>query len=143
MTWFLKGNLWFAGRNVLTEREFRRPRRETLPESMLSLDACRMALGALAESKSDDEIARMREQAMAIARIVIRTYFGAVPAASSPADATQPLNSARDSLDEQDDGTMLNGREGRRRPRRVRRRPVQVANSRGDRRPRGEKTTQS
>jgi hypothetical protein len=111
---------------------------------MLSLDACRLALGALADNKSDDEIARMREQAMAVARIVIRTYFGALPAASSSAGATRPFDGARDSLDEQDDGTMLNGREGRRRPRRVRRRPVsQVANSRGDRRPRDEKTTQS
>jgi hypothetical protein len=49
---------------------------------MLSLDACRMTLGALADDKSDDEIARIREQAIAVARIVIRTYFGAAPAAA-------------------------------------------------------------
>jgi hypothetical protein len=48
-----------------------------------------MTLGALAEGKSDDEIARMREQAMAVARIVIRTYFGTASAASSR-DARRP-----------------------------------------------------
>jgi hypothetical protein len=103
-----------------------------------------MVLGALADNKSDDEIARMREQAMAVARIVIRTYFGAAPAASSPGCAARPFEGTQDSLVEQDDGTKLNGRRGQRRPHRVRRRPVsQVANSRGERRPRGERTTQS
>ena len=108
---------------------------------MLSLDACRMALGALADNKSDDEIARMREQAMAVARIVIRKYYGAAPAASSPTHAARPFDGTRE-LDDRDDGTRLNSR---RRPRRVqRRRPVsQVADSRSERRPRGAKTTQS
>lgn len=111
---------------------------------MLSLDACRIALGALADNKSDDEIALAREQAMAVARIVIRTYFGAAPAASSPTRAAGPFNGARDALDEQDEGTRLDGRGGRRRPSLARRRRVsQVANTRGERRPRGERTTQS
>jgi hypothetical protein len=44
---------------------------------MLSLDECRIALGSMADDKSDDEIGRVREQAAAVAGIVIRTYFGA------------------------------------------------------------------
>jgi len=40
---------------------------------MLSLDECRMALGSLADDKSDDQVARMRDHAAAVARIVIRT----------------------------------------------------------------------
>jgi hypothetical protein len=86
----------------------------------------------------------MREQAMAVALIVIRTYFGAAPTASSPGCAAQPFDGVQDSLIEQDDGTKPNGRGGQRRSHRVRRRPVsQVANSRAERRPRGEKATQS
>jgi hypothetical protein len=102
-----------------------------------------MALGALADSKSDDEIARMREQAMAVARIVIHTYLGAATAASSPSRTARLFDGAQDSLVEQDDGAKRKGPKGRR-SHRVRRRPVsQVANSRAERRPRGEKTTRS
>ena len=111
---------------------------------MLSLDECRMVLGSVADNKSDDEIARLREQAMAVARIVIRTYFGAATAASSPDCIAGPFNGAQDSLVEQNDGTESKGRRGRRRPDGLRRRPVsQVANSRAEQRPRGKKTTQS
>ena len=111
---------------------------------MLSLDACRTVLGALADNKSDDEIARMREQAMAVALIVIRTYLGPATAASSPGCTARPLDGAQDSLVESDDGTELKGPRGRHRPHRVRRRPIsQVANSRAKRQPRDEKTTQS
>jgi len=102
-----------------------------------------MALGGLADNKSDDEIARIREEAMAVARIVIRTYLGAATAASSHDCTARPFDGAQDSLVEQDDGTKRKGPKGRR-PHRVRRPPVsRVANSRAERRPRGEKTTQS
>jgi hypothetical protein len=103
-----------------------------------------MVLGALADGKSDDEIARMREQAMAVARIVVRTYFGSAPAATLPGCAARPFDGAQDSLVEPGDGTQLKGPSGRHRSHRVRRRPVsQVANSRAERRRRGEKTTRS
>jgi hypothetical protein len=109
---------------------------------MLSLDACRSALGALADNKSDEEIARMREQASAVARIVIRTYFLAPPAGSIC--IAGPFDCARDPVVEQDDGIKEPKRPEGRRPHQGRRRPVsQVANSRAERRPRGEKTTRS
>jgi hypothetical protein len=111
---------------------------------MLSLEECRIALGSLADNKSDDEIARMREQASAIARIVIRTYFGATSEPSSYGDAVGRLGGAPDSLVEQNDGTELSRHNRRRHRHRVRRRPVrQAANSHGERRPRGESTMQT
>lgn len=81
---------------------------------MLSLHECRIALGSLADNKSDDEIATMREQAAAIARIVIRTYFGASGEPSSYGDAAAPLGGAPDSLVEQNDGSDVRRRESRR-----------------------------
>ena len=111
---------------------------------MLSLDECRMALGSLADNKSDDEVARMREQAATVARIVIRTYLWASSTAPSPSGAARPPGDAQDSLVEQNDGTNLNRHDGRRRRRRLRQRPVgQPHNSRGEQRLRGESTTQS
>jgi hypothetical protein len=83
---------------------------------MLSLEECRTALGSLADHKSDAEIARMREQAAAVARIVIRTYFGRSSAAAPPCDTARLPADAQDSLVEQNDGTRLNRhRVGRRR----------------------------
>jgi hypothetical protein len=108
---------------------------------MLSLDECRIALGSLADNKSDDEIARVREQAAAIARIVIRTYFGASSEPSSYGDAAAPLGGEPNSLVEQNDGSELNRHKRRRHRRRVRRRPIgQAANSDRGRRLRGEST---
>lgn len=111
---------------------------------MLSLEECRTALGSLADHKSDDEIARMREQAAAVARIVIRTYFGQSSAASSPGGAAWPSDLVQDSLVEQKEGTSPNRHKGRRRRHRVRRCPIgQADNSRGEQRARGETTTRS
>jgi hypothetical protein len=111
---------------------------------MLSLDECRVALGSLADKKSDDEIAFMREQAAAIARIVIRTYFGAMSEASLHGDAAEPFRGATDSLVEQNDGTELGRHKGRRHCRRGRGRPTnQAASSRGKRRLRGNSAMRS
>ena len=108
---------------------------------MLSLEDCRTALGSLADHKSDDEIARIREQAAAVARIVIRTYFGQSSAASSPSGAAWPPDAV---LVEQKDGTSPYRHKGRRRRHRVRRRSIrQVDNSRGEQRARVETTTRS
>ena len=92
---------------------------------MLSLDECRKALGSLADDKSDDEIACMREQAAAMARIVIRTYFGQSSGTASTCDPAQLPSEARDSLIEQKDGARLNRHKGQHRRRRARRRPNQ------------------
>jgi hypothetical protein len=103
-------------------------------------DYARLAGGC----KSDDEIARMREQAAAVARIVIRTYFGASRAATSPGGTAWPPDGTLESLVEQNDGIELNLHKIRRRRHQLRRRPVsQVASSGGGRRPRGDSTTQS
>lgn len=111
---------------------------------MLSLDECRIALGSLADNKSDDEIARMREQAAAIARIVIRTYFGATSEPSSYRDGAGPLGGAPGSLVEQDGGSELSRHKRRRQRRRERRRPAgQAANSDRERQLRGESTIQT
>jgi hypothetical protein len=111
---------------------------------MLSLDECRIALGSLADNKSDDEIARMREQAAAVARIVIRTYFGAMSEPSSYGDVAGPLGGAPGSLVEQNDGSELNRHKRRRHRRRSRRRRVgQAANSDRERRLRGESSMQT
>jgi hypothetical protein len=112
---------------------------------MLSLEECRTALGSLADHKADAEIARMREEAAAVARIVIRTYFGLSGAASSPGGAARPADATQDSLVEQNDGNKLEPHKGRRRSHRARRRPVgQVDSSRGERRLRErERTKQS
>jgi hypothetical protein len=111
---------------------------------MLLLDECRIALGSMADHKSDDEIARMREQAAAIARIVIRTYFGATSEPSSYRDAAGPPGGAPDSLVEQNGGNELSRHKRRRHRRRVRRRPAgQAANSDRERRLRGESTMQT
>lgn len=80
---------------------------------MLSLDECRKVLGSLADNKSDDEIARMREQAEAVARVVIRTYIGHQRAASSLGSAAVLSGHAQDSLAEQNGTT--NESKGRRR----------------------------
>jgi hypothetical protein len=112
---------------------------------MVSLDECRRALGSLADNKSDDEITRMREQAAAVARIVIRTSFRLTAGASSPDGVARPTDATQGSLVEQNDGNKLERHNGRRRRRRARRRPVsQVDSSRGERRLRQrERTKQS
>jgi hypothetical protein len=111
---------------------------------MLSLDECRMALGSLADDKSDDEVARMRDRAAAVARIVIRTYF-AISRAVSSADAnSRPSETTQDLLAERNDGRRPNRHHGRPRPRPVRRKPIgRVADSPGVRRVRGERVMQS
>lgn len=107
---------------------------------MLSLDECRTALGSMADDKSDDEIARMRDQAAAVARIVIRTYFGTSSAVPSRAADARWSEGTQDSRPERNGGRKLN----RRRRRRVRRRPIGRAdNSRGVRRLRGVRAMQS
>lgn len=98
-----------------------------------------MALGSLADDRSDDEIAHMRDHAAAVARIVIRTYFGASRASSAPGGDTGPFAGPQESL-----GTKLNPRDRPSRGRRVRRRAVgRVDSARRVRRLRRKSTTQS
>ena len=111
---------------------------------MLSLDESRMALRSLADGKSDDEIARMRDHAAAVARIVIRTYFGTSSAVSSADANSRPSEIAQDSLAEQNDRRRSERHLGRSRRRPVRRKPIgRVADSRGVRRVRGERVMQA
>lgn len=102
---------------VTSGPKFRLHRSSTSPRSMLSLDECRRVLGSLADNKSDDEIARMREQAEAVARVVIRTYIGHQRAASSPASAAVLSGHTQDSLAEQNGTTNESKGPRRRAPR--------------------------
>jgi hypothetical protein len=111
---------------------------------MLSLDECRTALGSMADDKSDDEIARMRDQAAAVARIVIRTYFGTSSAVTSPPADARRSESAQDLRPGRNGGRRLRRHSKRRRRSRLRRHPTErLANSRGAQRLRGERAPQS
>ena len=59
MTWFPKRNPWFAGRNVLTQREFRHPSRAPLPRPSVP----RPRLRSVGTKVSDAVYARILEAA--------------------------------------------------------------------------------
>jgi hypothetical protein len=59
MTWFPERNPWFAGRNVLTERQFRHPSRETPPRAAVP----RPRLRSVGTKVSDSLYSRIVEAA--------------------------------------------------------------------------------